>query len=97
MRFSLAMNASAATNVDGVGAIDATDLLRARELVVGRTPSGPVDVDFCDVDVDGDAICGASDLYLIERAANGKSATIQDACDAFKGPYVPYGLRRMGV
>ena len=74
-------------NVDGTGGIDATDLLRARELVVGRTPGGPSNVDFCDVN--DDATCSVEDLYLIERAVNGASVTLLDTCDAYKGPFVP--------
>ena len=74
-------------NVDGVGGIDATDLQRAREFVVGRIPSGSFDVDHCDVD--DDAVCGVSDLYWIERAVNAFPATIEDRCEAYEGPYVP--------
>jgi len=74
-------------NVDGAGGIDATDLERAREFVVGRTAGGSFDLNHCDVDADGN--CGVSDLYLIDRAANGGEVTIQDTCEAYTGPYVP--------
>ena len=65
----------------GQDGIDATDLQRARELVVGRTPGGPFDTNFCDVT--GDGICGVDALYVIDRIANGKPATVVDKCPGY--------------
>jgi hypothetical protein len=63
--------------------IDATDVERARELVVGRTPGGTVDANFCDVT--GDILCTVSDLFVIDRIANGQSAIVVDACVGYFG------------
>jgi len=71
-------------NVDEVGGIDATDLLRAREYVVGRTgPPLPGLEKFCDVN--DDQACDVEDLYIIDRASHGASATILDRCDVYLG------------
>ena len=49
--------------------------------MVGRTPSGAFDVNFCDVD--GDSDCDVSDLYRLDRATKGESATILDSCPGY--------------
>jgi hypothetical protein len=71
-------------NVDGAGGITATDYQRAREQVVDRTPSGPFDADFCDVN--GDSLCDVEDLAILQRAATGASTTIADQCAGYQGP-----------
>ena len=72
-------------NVDGLVGLDAVDLLRVREHVVGRTLSGPFDVDFCDVD--GNAACDLVDVKIISRLASGAStpAFVQQ-CAAYGAP-----------
>jgi hypothetical protein len=71
-------------NVDGAGGLSASDYQAAREAVVGRTPSGAFDVEFCDVN--GDAACGVADLAILQRAVAGEPAAIQNACDGYRGP-----------
>lgn len=69
-------------NVDTLGGITVTDRLRAREHVVGRSPSGIFDINFCDVN--GDTLCDVVDLSIIDRAARGAApTTILDACAGY--------------
>jgi hypothetical protein len=70
-------------NVDGVGALSATDYLRAREYVVSRSPSGAFDEDFCDLDADTE--CDVEDLAILQRAVAGQPAPLQNACDGYRG------------
>ena len=71
-------------NVDGVGGVDAADLLSARETLVGHTGGVPSDPDFCDVN--GDASCDVEDLFEIDRLLSGGPANIFDDCAGFGGP-----------
>jgi hypothetical protein len=71
-------------NVDGAGGIDATDLQRIREFVVGANQPPPPNLpDFCDVN--DDQACDVGDLFVLQRAINGASAVIQDRCDVYLG------------
>ena len=71
-------------NVDGTGGIDAGDLQSAREYLVERSGGGPFDLDFCDVNGDGE--CDVADLYHLDRAINGGTTTITDDCLGYSTP-----------
>ena len=71
-------------DLSGDGPVTATDYARARELVVGRTPSGPADADRCDVT--GDSACTVEDLSVLERFLASATVTVQTRCDAWFGP-----------
>jgi len=71
-------------NVDGLGGITATDYQRAREQVVERSPSGPFDAEFCDVN--GDTLCDVEDLAILQRAVTGAPVSVLDQCEGYQGP-----------
>jgi len=68
-------------DVTGDGLITTIDYLRAREIVIGRTPSGPDEVNRCDVT--GDADCHVDDLAVLQRLVNGAPATIVYGCEVY--------------
>jgi hypothetical protein len=68
----------------GDGTLSPIDYTRAREHVVGRTPSGAFVLERCDVS--GDAECDVADLAILDRLAQGQPATIVYGCEAFTGP-----------
>ena len=75
-------------NIDGVGGIDAADLDRAREIVIGRSPAAtPTELSFCDVDAD--QVCGVGDLFRLDRAVQGLPTQIEDACEGYLNPGGP--------
>ncbi len=66
------------------GIIDGTDLLRAREYVVGATAGGFVDVDRCSVD--DDELCTVSDAFYISRYSSGDPIELGTRCPAYGRP-----------
>jgi streptogramin lyase len=75
-------------NIDGAGGIDAADLDRAREIVVGRSPAATsTELSFCDVDAD--QVCGVGDLFRLDRAVRGLPTQIEDACEGYLNPGGP--------
>jgi hypothetical protein len=70
--------------VDTSGAVTSLDVQIARENLVGATLSGSFDPDRCNVT--GGSECGVDDIFVLDRAARGLSATLQNACDAYFGP-----------
>jgi hypothetical protein len=69
--------------------IDASDLLRIREYIVNRTPSGAFEFTRCDVfDTDDDGVedCDVSDAAVIDRIVRGGSASIANVCGAYVDP-----------
>lgn len=69
-------------NIDGAGGIDAADLDRAREIVIGRSPAATsTELSFCDVDAD--QVCGVGDLFRLDRAVQGLPTQIEDACEGY--------------
>jgi cysteine-rich repeat protein len=72
-------------NLDATGGVTPADLLALRGWLVGRTPTGgPPDVDFCDVNADGD--CSVADAFVLDRFLSGQSATVESTCAAFVAP-----------
>lgn len=70
-------------NIDGAGGIDAADLDRAREIVIGRSPAATsTELSFCDVDAD--QVCGVGDLFRLDRAVRGHPTQIEDACEGYR-------------
>jgi len=69
----------------GDGVITSADVDEVREHLMDVTPMvSPGPLDFCDVA--GTPDCGVDDIFALERAANGLSATIQNSCAAYFGP-----------
>ena len=68
-------------DVTGDGTITPLDYTRAREIVTGRTPSGPAEVNKCDVT--GDADCHVEDLAVLDRLVQGAQASIVYGCEVY--------------
>jgi hypothetical protein len=69
-------------DVTGDGVMTMADVDEARaKLIQGIEPSIP---DRCDVT--GTPECGVDDIFMLDRAAKGLSATIQNSCAAYFGP-----------
>jgi hypothetical protein len=75
-------------DVTGDAVVDALDLQRLREFLVGATLGGPFDDMRCDVfdsGNDGAPDCDVADAAMIERFVNGADV-ISNICDAYIGP-----------
>jgi hypothetical protein len=76
-------NASLCGDIDGSLAIDAADVMAAREFLVGKTISG--DVTLCNVigpydPAESGADCGVEDVFVLERLVAGLPVTAEDGC-----------------
>jgi hypothetical protein len=78
--------------VDGSGGITATDTTRAREHLVSRPLSGDFFKERCNVTgpSDGGATdCDVADIFLIDRANQVGSVSLEDTCAAYTTYFGP--------
>jgi DNA-binding beta-propeller fold protein YncE len=76
-------------DVDDDGQVTATDVTIAREHLVGAMLSGPFVAERCNVigPSDGGASdCDVADIYVLQRVVAGKSATVENSCQAYTDP-----------
>jgi hypothetical protein len=75
--------------VNGDGVVDAADVMRAREHLIGRTPGGAFIAARCNEigPSDGGATdCEVEDIAVLQRFVGGKPVTVSNACQAWGGP-----------
>jgi hypothetical protein len=75
-------------DIDEDGRVTALDATIAREHLVGATLSGPFAAERCNVigPSDGGASdCDVADIYVLQRFLAGKSATVENTCQAYTG------------
>jgi hypothetical protein len=76
-------------DVTNDGIVNAADVARASESLVGATLGGSFVAERCNVVGPNDAgptVCDVGDLSLIDRFAQGQSVTVENACDAYFEP-----------
>jgi hypothetical protein len=68
--------------------VNAADVTRASESLVGATLGGAFDLDRCNVvgPNSGPTVCDVGDLAVLERFAQGQAVTVQNACQAYLTP-----------
>jgi hypothetical protein len=81
-------NACQCGDVTNDGIVNASDVTRASQSLVGATLGGSFDVDRCNVvgPNSGPTVCDVGDLAILARFAQGQSVTVQNACDAYFSP-----------
>ena len=69
--------------------MNATDVTRASESLVGATLGGAFVAARCNVigpNDGGPTVCNVGDLAVLERFAQGQIVTVQNACQAYFAP-----------